>query len=88
MPKKVDANQTEIVKALRQAGCTVTSTAMVGKGFPDIVVGYDDMSFLMEIKMPGGKLTPDEMVWHNDWDGQVAIVYSIEDALRVVGLMD
>lgn len=88
--KRVDANQAEIVKALRQAGCTVQSLAECGKGVPDLLAGIRDMNYLMECKdgaKPPSKrqLTPDEVRWHSDWNGQVSVVYCIEDALRVVG---
>ena len=35
-----DANQTQIVDALRGVGATVAITSMLGHGFPDLVVGY------------------------------------------------
>ena len=47
---KVDANQVEIVEELRKAGCTVQHLHQVGKGCPDILVGYMHMNILMEIK--------------------------------------
>ena len=69
-------------------------------GCPDIVVGGNkmtvaggarvvgmQMNWLMEIKAPGGKLTPDQVRWHAEWRGQVAIVRSVDDALRVVGVL-
>lgn len=92
MPKRVDSNQPAIVQALRQAGCSVALTHMVGRGFPDVVVGRQGLSYLLEIKdgdLPPSKrrLTPDEERWHADWDGHVCIVESIEDALAAVGLM-
>ena len=37
---KVDANQPATVKALRDAGMTVAVTSSLGKGFPDLVVGF------------------------------------------------
>ena len=86
---RVDDNQAEIVAALRAAGCSVTSLASIGKGCPDIVVGRAGMNYLMEIKdgnKPPSKrsLTPEEKKWHELWKGQVAVVESVEDALRVV----
>ena len=38
--KRVDNNQTQIVKALRDMGCTVEHLHAVGKGCPDIIVGF------------------------------------------------
>jgi hypothetical protein len=47
---KVDANQTEIVQALRQIGAVVQSLAAVGNGCPDLLVGYRNRLFLLELK--------------------------------------
>jgi hypothetical protein len=93
MPKRIDANQTEIVKALRQCGCSVLILSAVGKGCPDLAVGYDGTTYLLEVKDGGKtpskqKLTPDEEAWHAAWSGHVAIVNSVEAALRVVGLVE
>lgn len=87
---KIDDNQREIVDALRQAGCSVQSLAGVGKGVPDLVVGFRDRNFLLEIKdgskSPSKrKLTPDEQNFHKMWKGAVVIVENIDEALRAVG---
>ena len=62
---RTDANQPQVVKALRDAGATVAITSMVGDGFPDLVVGFRGETLLIEVK-DGSKpkseqaLTPDE----------------------------
>lgn len=87
---RVDANHGAIVEALRAIGATVQSLAMVGRGVPDLLVGYRSENWLLEVK-DGAKpdsarrLTPDEAAWHDGWRGQVATVASIEDALQVIG---
>ncbi len=86
---KVDANQKEVVKALRAAGCSVQSLAATGRGVPDLLVGRAGINILMEIKdgnkpPSARKLTPDESHWHDNWTGQVAVVSSIDDALDLV----
>jgi hypothetical protein len=81
---KIDRNQPEIVKALRAAGATVQILSTVGKGCPDLLVGYNDVNYLLEVKMPGGKLTDDQRVWHSEWRGRFTVVYSSEEALRIV----
>lgn len=85
----MDDNQREIVDALKAIGATVTSTANLGKGFPDIAVGYYGQNFLLEIKdgskpPSARKLTEDEERWHDHWKGQKAVVSSVEEALREV----
>ena len=89
---KVDGNQSEIVDALRGIpGCTVTSTAAIGKGFPDIIVGWMGRNYLMEIKdgsLPPSKrkLTSHEKKFHQQWAGQVSVVNSVEEAFAVLDI--
>lgn len=92
MPKRVDKNQPEIVAALRQAGCSVVHLHEVGQGCPDVLVGRNDINYLIEIKdgqkSPSKrKLTPIEAEFHAAWRGQVCIAKTVDDALRVVGLV-
>lgn len=77
-----DANQPDIVRALRQTGCTVE--ILDGKGIPDLLVGKAGINFLMECKTKDGTLTPDQVAFHRDWRGQKAIVRTPLEALRVV----
>jgi len=90
---KKDANQDEIVAALRDVGASVALTHQLGGGFPDVVVGYRDETFLLEIKdgdQPPSKqqLTRKEAEFHQSWRGQIAIVTSVEEALRVIGAIE
>lgn len=85
--RRVDANQAEIVAALRKAGCTVQSLAALGHGVPDLLVGHAGHNYLMEVKHGAGKLTEDELRWHVGWYGAVYVVYTTEEALRVVNLL-
>jgi len=94
MAKRSDRNQAEIVAALRARGCSVQDLHTVGKGCPDIVVGYGlgralvRYNWLFEIKMPGAKLTGSEPEWHAAWRGQVAVIHSAEEALRIMGVIE
>jgi hypothetical protein len=47
---KVDANQREVVAALRGAGATVQLLHAVGEGCPDLLVGYRGGNYLLEVK--------------------------------------
>ena len=84
---RTDLNQAEIVESLRDMGCTVELLHRVGGGCPDILVGFRDRNVLLEIKQPKGRLNKLQRKWHALWKGQVAVVRSPEDALRVVGLI-
>ena len=84
---KVDANQKEVVDALRKAGFDVRHTHQIGMGFPDVIVGVGGHNLLFEIKdgkkpPSAQKLTPFEADFHRDWPGHVSIVTSAEDAIE------
>ena len=84
-PSRVDANQVEIVAALRKAGWEVAHLHMVG-GIPDLLVSQKStgITMLVEVKVPGGKLTPAEAKFCEDWPGEIVVVYSGEDAVSKV----
>lgn len=89
MPKRIDANQPVIVKALRKLGASVQTLHEVGRGCPDILVGFRSSNYLLEVKdgaKPPSKrkLTDDEMKWHAEWNGTVYVVESIEQAMEVI----
>ena len=82
MPKRADGNQKAITAALRKVGASVQCLHTIGKGCPDILVGWHGVNFLFEIKQPGGKLTPDESKFFETWAGQVDIIFSAEEAIQ------
>lgn len=87
---KIDRNQPEIVAALRSIGATVEILSAVGKGCPDILVGYRGQNYLLEIKdglkPPSQRqLTKDQVPWHEIWQGQVAVVTNIDEATAAIG---
>ena len=84
MPYKVDVSQKAIVAKLRQYGATVQILADVGRGVPDLLVGYVGKNFLMEVKSSKGKLSNTQQNWHLNWRGQVNIVRTEEDALNII----
>ena len=90
---RTDANHEAVVKALREAGATVQSLASVGKGVPDLLVGFRSQTLLMEVKdsaKPPSKrrLTEDQLRWHGSWrGGPLAIVDSPESAMSMLRLL-
>lgn len=84
MRKKTDKNQQEIMDALRKVGASVSSLHTVGCGIPDLLVGYRGRNYLIEVKTDKGKITPAQIEFHGSWRGEVHIVRSVDDAIRVV----
>ena len=81
---KIDNNQTEIVEHLRMCGATVHILSAVGKGCPDLLVGWAGDNLLMEVKVGKGKLTKDQVKWHKMWGGCVHIVHNKMEASEVL----
>lgn len=90
---KIDANQPDVVQALRQIGCFVQSLAPVGDGCPDLLVGFRGHTLLMEVKdgsRPPSerRLTPDQLEWHARWrGGPLSIVNDVEGAIRAATIL-
>ena len=79
---RVDANQQEIVKALREAGAYVWII-----GLPvDLLVGFDGQTFLVEVKDGSKKrLTKLQEDFFASWcGGGLHRIESPEDALRMI----
>lgn len=87
---RVDANQDQVVSALRACGCSVQSLAAVGKGVPDLLVGYRGKNYLIEVKdgrkpTSQTRLTTDQVEWHEQWRGsKPSVVYSPADAIEAI----
>lgn len=85
---RVDANQAEIVRALRACGASVQPLNAVKAGCPDLLCGYKGVNYLLECKdgtkpESARQLTPHEDAWHRRWKGHVVTVTSVAEALRV-----
>lgn len=81
MAKRTDSNQGEVVTAFRQLGYSVAFTHTIGRGFPDICVGKNGRTHLIEIKTRKGQLTPQEDEFHKSWKGSIAIIRGIDDVI-------
>lgn len=81
---RIDSNHAEIVSALRKMGCSVQSLARLGKGCPDLLIGYQGRNVVLEVKADKGMLRAVQAVWRSNWRGHVAIVRSVEEAIAAV----
>lgn len=90
MPKhggQRDSNQAEIMKAANEIpGCTAIDLGAFGCGMPDILIGWRGQNLLAEIKRPKGKLNALQVEWHKEWTGQVRIIRSVDDLLKLLKL--
>ena len=93
MFKRTDSNHKEIIDCCRKIpSISVFSTHMVGKGFPDIVIGYKGLNYLVEIKdgkksKSQKKLTDDEISFHELWKGQIIVAENINDIMRMLKII-
>ena len=81
---RVDANQQAVVKALRDAGAYVWII-----GLPvDLLVGYNNHTFLVEVKDgPRKRLTALQQDFFDNWSGStLARIDGPEAALRMIGV--
>ena len=86
---RIDANQNKIVDGLRKAGAYVRIISQ-GDGIPDLLVGYNGFTILMEVKdgdkVPSArKLTEAEQKFFDEWDGgMLVVINSVEEALEIL----
>jgi hypothetical protein len=86
---RVDANQEQIVSAMRACGATVRIVTQ-GDGLPDLLVGYRGYTILMEVKdgrkpPSARRLTEEEQKFFENWTGgMLAIVNSVDEALELL----
>lgn len=87
---KVDANQSEIVTALRTQGALVTSLAGLGNGIPDLLVGHHISKRLGLVEVKDGSKPPsarakteDQIKFWDQWAGfPMGLVCDVESAIR------
>ena len=77
---RVDANQADIVAALRDAGCSVW---IIGRPV-DVLAGKGGNTVLIEIKTAKGKHTELQKDFMSNWKGgTVATIRDVEGALTL-----
>jgi hypothetical protein len=85
-----DANQAALRRALDQVPGVSTARLLID-GCDDLLVGYAGRNYVLEVKNPDRppsrhRLTEAEAKLHQRWRGQVDIVFTLADALRVLGI--
>ncbi len=87
--KRVDLNHQEVVKTLRSLGASVFDASRMGQGFPDIVVGYNQQTILVEIKSgEQKKFTNAQLKFMGDWKGSAVVrINDLEGAIRLINML-
>lgn len=79
-----DKVELDVVKQLRSiSGISVEVISIKNVG--DLLIGFRGVTYLIELKSKGGKLTDGQKQFHNEWTGQHAICTTLEDILKVIG---
>lgn len=82
---RVDLNHREVIDALRAAGWRVADTSRLGGGFPDLFAFKPGRGWrAIEVKTDRGKLTPDQVEFHETFPGGVHVIRTVEEAARLV----
>jgi hypothetical protein len=85
-----DANHKEISDGLVKAGRSVLDLSPLGGDAPDLLVGYQGVDSLLEIKCretghhsTTNPVRDSQLKWHAAWRGKpVQVVWTLDDALR------
>ena len=93
--KRTDDNHTEVVTQFRAAmpEATVFDASGVGRGFPDLVVGWQGRNYLIEVKDPAKvpsarKLTPAQEKLHVEWQGQIHVCHSAAEICATIARLE
>lgn len=79
-----DENEDEIVRALKRVGASVELIS--APGVPDLLVGFRDGTFLIEVKGEKGRLTDAQKRFRERWrGGPVITARTWQEALRAIG---
>lgn len=81
--RRIDANQTRIVQALRQLGFSVLDLSKVGGGCADLAVRHGDGPvWFIEVKNPDGRnrVSDGQAAFAEVWP--VKIIRTVEEAVK------
>ncbi len=81
---RTDQNQRDVIEAFRRLGAAVVSIAAIGGGVPDLLVALDGVTYLIEVKLPGGKLKASQEAFRASWPAPVFVVRGVDDVVALV----
>jgi len=89
--KRTDDNHKCLVEELREAlpEATIFDASGAGRGFPDLVVGWQGRNYLIEVKDPAKtasrrKLTEAQKKLHLSWQGQINVCHSAAEICATI----
>lgn len=82
---RTDQNHSEIKRLFEAHGLHTHSTATLGNGFPDMIIGWRDRVALIEVKHGKKALTEAEITFHAIWP--VFVCRDEQDVTEIVRWM-
>jgi hypothetical protein len=88
--KRVDENQKTLVHTFIAMGASVLNLSTVGRGCPDLLIGYRGKSVLVEIKSDSkATFTEPQVKFMQEWrGGAVSRIDSVDAAIRLIKMLD
>ena len=88
--KRVDENQKQLVHTFIALGASVLNLSTVGRGCPDLLIGYRGKSVLVEIKRDNkATFTDPQVKFMQEWrGGTVSRIDSVDAAIRLIKMLD
>jgi hypothetical protein len=77
---RIDGNQQAIMDYLQAHGFSVES---IGRPL-DLIAGKDGRTYLIEVKLPKGKLRPSQEKFLASWRGHAAVIRDLTDAKALI----
>jgi Holliday junction resolvase len=89
-PRRVDENQKTLVHTFIALGASVLNLSTVGRGCPDLLIGYKGKTVLVEIKRDEkAKYTEPQVKFMQNWKGgPVCRIDSVDAAIRLIKMLD
>ena len=88
--KRVDENQKSIVHTFIAMGASVLNLSTVGRGCPDLLIGYKGNTVLVEVKRnEKATFTEPQIKFMQEWrGGAVSRIDSVDAAIRLIKMLD
>ena len=88
--KRVDENQKALIHTFIALGASVLNLSTVGRGCPDLLIGYRGKTVLVEIKRnEKAKYTEPQIKFMQEWrGGAVSRIDSVDAAIRLIKMLD